>query len=59
MSLEISKRISMINSMCTKILSGTDKNRQEKLRSLFQFGVLSIMRHEIYDHEKKSIGMDV
>ena len=54
--LEIGERITLVNSLCKKITSGTDADRQAKLRSLFQFSILSFMRNELYDVQGKSIG---
>ena len=54
--LEIGERITLVNSLCKKITSGTDADRQAKLRSLFQFSILSFMRNELYDSQGKSIG---
>ena len=54
--LEIGERITLVNSLCKKITSGTDADRQAKLRSLFQFSILSFMRNEIHDSQGKSIG---
>ena len=51
-------RISLVNSLCSKIVSGTDKDRQAKLKSIFEFGMFSIMRNDIYDNEGKSIGIE-
>ena len=54
--LEIGERITLVNSLCKKITSGTDADRQAKLRSLFQFSILSFMRNELHDSQGKSIG---
>ena len=54
--LEIGERITLVNSLCKKITSGTDADRQAKLRSLFQFSILSLMRNELHDCQGKSIG---
>jgi hypothetical protein len=53
--LEIRERITLVNSLCKKITSGTDADRQAKLRSLFQFSILSFMRNELHDIQEKSI----
>lgn len=44
-----SDRIKLINSLCQKITTGTDANRQGKMKSLFQFAVLSIVRGDVTD----------
>ena len=41
--------------MAKKIISGTDKDRPLKLKSLFEYSILAVMRHEVFDEENCSI----
>ena len=49
------ERIVFLTSLCRKIISGTDADRPVKLKSLFEYSVLAVMRHEVFDEEECSI----
>ena len=49
------ERIVFLSSLAKKIISGTDADRPLKMRSLFDYTVLAILRHEVFDESGTSI----